>query len=458
MKLVLGKLNNVYLDDIARQAPPQCTAVDAAVAFASDSTFFDTCWEAKLKLQYFGLLATGQPVANAILKKFIERSSPRFRCFLVRGHFHPKVIWWHGFGAYVGSANLTSNAWWNNVEAGILFTEEELHEHGIANGLETMFDHLRDVGTELRSEIYDALGELDTTQLRSLEGRLKEKFEKLFSNIIPNPALARVPAKGKKPSKARQEFLREWNETLELLRKLRTNLVKSGKRPTWIPEDVNPTFHLDQVLHAHYYSRILDKREEGKSGALVEKAYRQNKGDQEAAFEETLAWWSQLSNAPSNEDDFILNRAPVIHARFCRKGIENLDEDAFVAACSMMHAFNTSARQVPNETLGLPADAKRSLAERSEMLARQMWRRHSHGGRPLPEILYWFLFGDEPREVEERLWMMLREKDHKVEGLGRSILSEALGWARPDDYPPRNNRTNKALRSLGFDVRLWGSE
>jgi hypothetical protein len=29
-----------------------------------------------------------------------------------------------------------------------------------------------------------------------------------------------------------------------------------------------------------------------------------------------------------------------------------------------------------------------------------------------------------------------------------------VGWARPEDTPPRNGRTNKALRALGYPVRV----
>lgn len=33
-------------------------------------------------------------------------------------------------------------------------------------------------------------------------------------------------------------------------------------------------------------------------------------------------------------------------------------------------------------------------------------------------------------------------------------LGEIVGWAMPDRYPPRNGRSSRALRSLGFDVQV----
>jgi len=34
-----------------------------------------------------------------------------------------------------------------------------------------------------------------------------------------------------------------------------------------------------------------------------------------------------------------------------------------------------------------------------------------------------------------------------------STWGEVVGWARPDEYPPRNDRTLKGLRALGYPVR-----
>ena len=33
-------------------------------------------------------------------------------------------------------------------------------------------------------------------------------------------------------------------------------------------------------------------------------------------------------------------------------------------------------------------------------------------------------------------------------------LGEIVGWANPDLFPPRNMRTSKSLRALGYDVKV----
>jgi hypothetical protein len=56
--------------------------------------------------------------------------------------------------------------------------------------------------------------------------------------------------------------------------------------------------------------------------------------------------------------------------------------------------------------------------------------------------------------MEQRLWLATHG-EWALPYIKKSTLGEAVGWARPDDYPPRNNRTNKALRALGHDVKLF---
>jgi hypothetical protein len=42
----------------------------------------------------------------------------------------------------------------------------------------------------------------------------------------------------------------------------------------------------------------------------------------------------------------------------------------------------------------------------------------------------------------------------KVHGLGISALGELVGWALPNQFPPRNRRTSNAIRALGYDVTI----
>jgi hypothetical protein len=58
------------------------------------------------------------------------------------------------------------------------------------------------------------------------------------------------------------------------------------------------------------------------------------------------------------------------------------------------------------------------------------------------------------RKFSARLWNAIRSDDWAIPHIGLSSLGEIVGWARPDEFPPRNMRTSKGLRALGYNVRI----
>jgi len=56
--------------------------------------------------------------------------------------------------------------------------------------------------------------------------------------------------------------------------------------------------------------------------------------------------------------------------------------------------------------------------------------------------------------VSARLWNAIRSDDWAIPHVGLSSLGEIVGWARPDEFPPRNMQTSKGLRALGYNVRI----
>ncbi len=456
MKLVAAGVNGVYLDELLKASPPYTSKVEAAVAFAHDSTFFDFLWERNIPLTYYGLLSEEGAVSLSIIKKFLERSSPQFRCLLVREHFHSKVIWWHGYGAYIGSANLTSAAWWKNIECGVFCPESELVQLGLAQELSDLFEKIESHAFELRSEVLDALkGIEDNPDRKKLDDARRDRFNKKLAFVKLFQGLDRVPAKGEKSDRGRIEFLDEWNRTLQLLRTLSSQLERSGRRPTWLPAGMPAAVHFDQLLHSFYEQQVLHGDDEGKSVEKVEAYFERNRKRAPAAFEEAVEWWCSLPHAPNEEDVFIMKHAPRVRALLGPDGIKSLNEDGFVEACQHLHAFRNHARQVESSLFNLPADHHESMNERAERLARWVWRQQGPGGKSFHQVLSWVLHGPKPASAEERLWAALRDPAWMVQHFSISSFGEAIGWSQPDRYPPRNNRTNKALRALGFPVHLY---
>lgn len=59
----------------------------------------------------------------------------------------------------------------------------------------------------------------------------------------------------------------------------------------------------------------------------------------------------------------------------------------------------------------------------------------------------------------DRIWQRLyhagRDSEYGISRYGLNSFAEVVGWARPEVVPPRNGRTSKALRALGFSVKIY---
>ena len=89
-----------------------------------------------------------------------------------------------------------------------------------------------------------------------------------------------------------------------------------------------------------------------------------------------------------------------------------------------------------------------------DALARHIFRAPKRGGVSVIETLQFVLYGGRSDDIPQRLWEAITDRKRKVDLLGVSAMGEIVGWALPDLFPPRNGRTSKALRSLGYDVTV----
>ncbi|MGI4902542.1 MAG: hypothetical protein ACRYG5_12920 [Janthinobacterium lividum] len=462
MQVVTGELNGVRLINLMHDAVGKCSRVTAAVAYATSNTpFFAHCREHDLFLDFYGLLDEDAAVSVPVLQEMLRAGplvvSPR----LIKGHFHSKIIWWHGYGAYIGSANLTSNAWFTNVECGMFFDEAEIIGRSLQADLEQQFDYLRSVSAPVTEELVKALDKLSALQsaVNVARKRLTSQFEQATTAFPGHAGLATYGSSIQ--TTAFTLFTTEWNQTLQLIRGLSAEFGKLNKRPTWVEPSANPTVHFDQFLHAYYYVRIRDQRDDEesvKSVELVNRAHERNKFDKTRALKEAVDWWASLPAAPYGEADFINSVSPMMKSRFALPDLRTWELADFQKVFSHVHAFKTHARQIKNATLGLPPGHSETVDERSDRVAQWMWRQPREASQKhLRDLLEFLIWGSTPTSMVERLWMVTNDERWRYDHFGPSTLGEAVGWARPDFFPPRNNRTNKALRALGHDVRLFSS-
>ncbi len=143
MSCCTSGLNGEYLRDILKDATGKTDNVKVAIAYASGNPeLFQHCFVNNIKLTFWARYDETVPVTLPILKNFLDRRSPNYVCKLVPDIFHAKIIWWEGYGVYIGSANLTNKAWYNNIDAGLFLDDEEIIEKKIENELSNFFEEI----------------------------------------------------------------------------------------------------------------------------------------------------------------------------------------------------------------------------------------------------------------------------------------------------------------------------
>lgn len=448
VKLVLSKPHSNVLRDIFERVPsaPVVQDVRAAVAYVSNFTdFFARCKERNHRLTIWARHDGEVPVAPAAMRWFLDRQSPSYQIRLVNKFFHPKVIHWVGFGVYIGSANLTDQAWNKNYEAGIFLTEEELIEGGHMEELNDFFDEIDRASIEVTEEIYQAQKYLES-ELR--DARIKANA--IISEYENRSQLSQVhvlTGVDDRPAAARQrdDFLREWQHTLTTIRRLAERAASKKFRPSWIPEDTPSGVQVDQFLHAYYHTKV---RPTGEAKAYL-RFHEQNKGNPERAEEEALKWWSELHTAPTNEQEVIDEWSPLLRKLLHKDKIRNLNRDEFEQVCRRVYAIRDHSLRVKNDDYGIPIDQNKTQEECFQLVAKLLWDQRSSDGKSIIDTWFHVLYGGEVGRVPERLWESITNETWKIPHCGKSALGELVGWAIPEHFPPRNDRTSKALMALG---------
>jgi len=442
MHLIMNGINNQHLRDILEYASRDTEKVLAAVAYATDARLlFDWCFDNRIPLTYYGRLDANIAVKVNILNKFLKTNSPDHVCKLVQ-HHHAKVIWWRGVGLYIGSANLTDSAWYKNIEAGCYFEEKEISNEMKAD-ICKLFDTLETNSTPLTEDVVNAMQErskkIENTVPDAKEFWQNHSF-KLWDGLIKT-----TPKKDRQSATSIDgaKFLEEWRATLQILWDIGRIASQPNNRPSWIDPATPESTQTDQFLHAFY----LHYRPRGKDFEIL---FEENKGRKSEALAEALAWWKDLEEAPRGIDEMIHSTAPFLQNALSQEAISNMDQEALYNICNNIHSIKGRARFMRRAKPNKKSNIEKNL----EAITNTIWCGKSGSGKDVKQLLNHILYDGPKEQLPERLWQGMYDPAWKMDGLSISSLGEIVGWALPNDFPPRNRRTSRALKSLGYDVTV----
>lgn len=452
MKFVAGLLNGVLLDNLMVTSMTACSHVRASIAYADGKNLrlLDACKNQSKPLEFYGRYDHSVAISPTVLKWFLDQASPNYQCKLIPDIFHSKVIWWVEAGAYFGSANLSDRAWLTNIEAGTYLSHEELVHNGLDHQLEQYFDQIDSRAILLNREIY--LEQLTLSKRRGAIDLEDEKLRREFENkrlIQPGANLAAFDQ--------RQAFVRrlnaftdEWNSTLQIMRDIGVRVSKDGVRPSWVNADVPSSVQADQFLHAYYYLQVRDGNRHP-----YEEFHKKNSVNPEIALKEVINWWTLSDFDHEAERRHLHEWAPRVRELCARDRLPTLDLAGFTELLSLIHAVRDHASKLDATTIGL-GGGKANIDERIAGFAQWIWNQRSKNGNTALQTFFYVVWGKdgfEGEKITQRLWNGHTGDEWAFPHIGLSTLGELVGWARPDNFPPRNGRTSKALKALGYRVR-----
>lgn len=459
MRLYYDYKTHRRLAVLIRTLPKEVRRIYAAIAYTQNDLLLKKCITDKIQLEWWGLFTSGISTSLDLIKSAITSENIKFYPFAE--FFHPKVIYFENYGLYIGSANMTNNALYNNVEAGVFIPETELDENEKKETID-FFNYLRESSIPAtkddveRIENFKKLTMLEHEKIEKLKLNIEENFNENFSHLflLKEGVKDFGPSSTSKKNKRKLFFLQEWRETQNYLQLVNDSIIKKCKQPKWVSSKADSTVITDQLLHAYYYTYVLKGSDEGKNIEKVNESYEKNRNNPTTAINEAIKWWETLSEAPSDEDIHINKWGPSNRTILSKIKTDDLTFDDFLTIMKQNHAARNHARQIRNAFFNLPDNFKANIEKRVEIFSKWLFKQKSKQGLGINEVLRYVLFYEDV-PLEERIYNAIYDEKFHIEHFGKSIIGELVGWGRPDITHLRNNRVNKALRCLGFYVRLF---
>ncbi|QXE92806.1 phospholipase D family protein [Geomonas subterranea] len=458
MKLIANEVNNNYFREIL-ELVPSAASIDVAVAYITDNTLFDLAIKHDKPLNIWCRIDEGVSLDTlSVLQKCVRH--PKCKIRATYDYLHAKVIWLHGVGCYIGSANLSGKALYDNIELGV-FYEEGLEFANFFGEIKTFIANLQDYTSTILPDdlnriqkIFIEMGnsrdiENIEYQLRQHKKKFLDEWNKLKGRIFANQ---KTPLhKISKGSKHQKRCIEEWKYCQKILTEYADIYMAEYKRPAWVGQ-IDCFSEIDKMFDWYYGDYIKgDKKVE----ILIEEHHEQNKSNPDKKMRELFSMWTALKEVPYAEiSESFATRTPIVRKLLSKKNILSLSVKDISEVVVNCWALIDHINQFKSyEKLGLDSEnGKVSKEIKAEQYAKLFLCDPNKHGKSFLEVLNYFIW-DESSPPWEKIWECTDSNSKwKYPGIDRSTLGELIGLARPDKYPIRNNRISRVLYALGFEV------
>lgn len=427
--------------------------ISASIAYNSCPNLLDQCIKKMINLEWWGLFNEEMSTDVKLIEKAL--SSTYITFYSITNNFHSKLIYFHDYGLYIGSHNMTEKAFKQNIECGVFFYENEITEKQHKQ-LKEYFSFLRNNSKKFIKEDQIKI-KLYSEKISGIDDEttsLKNKKKNIFLSSFPElksfvPKILLKYEKKIEISEEEKRFSQEWRNAHQILDKIEAALF-INPLPDFVKSNASRSSILDQVLYLYYETNTKHKGNNTKE--LIEEMFLKNRNRHNEAIQEAIDLWNK--RMPNNGcliriNDWGFKNLELLEILKSR----DLTKEEFKILFSQNNVLIQYSSRFPNEELGKPKELSMTVEEKIPLICDYFYIQKSQENLPIQDVLRYLLF-DDSVETETRVYNLINNPKYKIHRLSKSMIGELLGWGRPDITHLRNDSTNRALRCLGFDIEI----
>lgn len=376
--------------------------IKIASAFFSKNDFIIDWLDSGKKLEL--LLSLRPPTNYYLLNEIYQRK--KINIYNIGKEFHSKFYIFFKkekpIGCVLGSSNFTNGGLVNNIETNIVTADEKF--------LEVLLKHYGNIKKDIKKLSIDELNDYKPIydKFKSRIKEIEEDEKNFYDKYI----------KSRNKPKSNEEKISDYIAYCELINKINSYVKDiSDKEFPGIPTNIaiDHFWHWVKEMWALKKEKIRDSEND-------------KIDDTRRLFKEYCKWDKENNN---DTEKIYEKQKNIFSTLLSLNNIDKLTEQDIVKIYISTNAGDDRVNQRKRITEDkLYNDISVEKARKS---------------------LKYLLYSED--KITDRINNLLNTKsEYKLKHFGPSIIQELIGWVNPDKYPLRNDKADKAIKLLGFEL------